>query len=528
MKKIILTAILIISIVFLYGCDIFSPGEDKNSNPDTSLNPEQNITDGTSDQSHGEHIDENNSGKCDICSISVITVFDFYAINDLHGKFSDTDSQPGVDELTTYLKNARSSNKNTVFLASGDIWQGTAESNLTGGLLLTDWMNEMDFASMTLGNHEFDWGEDFIENNDKYAEFPFLAINIFDSDTNERVTYCDASTVLDYDDVQIGIIGAIGDVYSSISSDKVEDVYFKTGDQLTELIKAESKKLRESGVDIIIYSLHDGYEKNKSSVTNVSSNEIASYYDIELSKGGYVDLVFEAHTHKYYTLRDTYGIYHLQGGGENKSISHVKMNYNYANSKCSVETASTIQNIVYSQKESDPIVNNLLSKYGDVLAKGDEVLGINPSKISSDDLSDLVAKVYYEKGEETWGDEYDIVLGGGFISPRSPYNLYAGEVKYSDLYSLFPFDNAIVLCSIKGSDLKNRFFADRDDYHIYCGDYGNSIKNSIDNNKTYYIITDTYSSLYAPNKLTVIKTYDNLTFARDLLAEYIKDGKLSN
>ena len=143
------------------------------------------------------HLDANADDLCDSCGISVVVVVDFYAINDLHGKLDDTDSQPGVDELTTYLKNAKKSDDHAVFLSSGDMWQGSAESNLTKGLIITDWMNALDFASMTLGNHEFDWGEDFIEENDALAEFPFLAINIYDRETNQRVSYASASVMVD-------------------------------------------------------------------------------------------------------------------------------------------------------------------------------------------------------------------------------------------------------------------------------------------------------------------------------------------
>lgn len=45
---------------------------------------------------------------------------------------------------------------------------------------MTDWMNEMDFAAMTTGNYEYDWGKVPIEENYKAAQFPFLAINIYD------------------------------------------------------------------------------------------------------------------------------------------------------------------------------------------------------------------------------------------------------------------------------------------------------------------------------------------------------------
>lgn len=209
-----------------------------------------------------------------------------------------------VDELTTYLKNAHANDQNAVLLSAGDMWQGSSESNMTNGLIMTDWMNELDFAAMTIGNHEYDWGEQYIEENEELAEFSFLAINIYDRNTNALVDYCEPSVMVEGDGLQIGIIGAIGDSYSSIAVDKCEDVYFKVGTQLTSLVKAESDRLRKAGADFIVYMLHDGYgSTNIGSVTQVTSSQIRSYYDISLSNG-YVDLVFEGHTHQGYMLKD--------------------------------------------------------------------------------------------------------------------------------------------------------------------------------------------------------------------------------
>lgn len=142
-------------------------------------------------------------------------------------------------------------------------------------------------------------------------------------------------------------------------------------------------------------------------------------------------------------------------------------------------------------------------------------------------MRQIVANLYYKAGVEKWGQEYDIALGGGFISVRSPYKLEVGDVDYAKLQSLFPFDNELVLCSIKGSDLMDRFFNNNhDDYFISYGEYGTSIINNVDPNGIYYIVTDTYSSLYKPNRLTEVERYDGGVYARDLLAEYVKAGNL--
>ncbi len=473
------------------------------------------------------HTDADENGICDGCLCSVIINLDFYAVNDLHGKVCDSDSQPGIEELTTYFRNAYENDENAILLSSGDTWQGSSESNLTKGLLLTDWMNEMDFVSMTLGNHEFDWGEAYIEQNAEVAEFPFLAINIFDRETDTRVPYCTPSVMIERSGVQIGIIGAIGDCYSSISAEHVQDIYFKVGKDLTALVKEESDALRGAGADLIVYVLHDGYGSSKSGTTTVSSSQIASYYDLSLSNG-YVDLVFEGHTHQRYVLRDTYGVYHLQGGGENRGISHVDLNVNIATDDAFVLKAEYLANSTYSSLDEDALIGELLLKYDELIAPSREILGDNDRYRSSTYLRELVAELYYRKGVELWGEEYDIVLGGGFLSVRNPYELEAGKVTYAMLQSIFPFDNQLHLCSVKGSDLKSKFFeTSNSNYFIYYEEYGAAVYAELDPDATYYIIVDSYTSVYKWNNLTVVEEYDAECYARDLLADYIRQGGLS-
>ena len=508
MKKCLLSWIFTMALLFT-GC---SP--DGNANDSDEVTPCE------------IHADEDADNLCDTCGVSVLVYVDFYVVNDLHGKLADGEAHPGVDELSTYLKNARIRDDYAIVLSAGDMWQGSAESNMTKGALVTEWMNELDFAAMTIGNHEYDWGEEYIEANAKLAEFPFLAINIYDRETNELADYCQPSVAVEVGELQIGIIGAIGDCYSSIASDKVEDVYFKVGNELTELVKAESERLREEGADCIVYVLHDGYGQSKSNPA-IPSSQIKSYYDTELSNG-YVDLVFEGHTHQTYILQDEYGVYHMQHKGDNSGgISHVEVGINSVNSNVKVNVARLVETGSYESLTADSVVEDLMEKYKEQIAPAYEVLGNNSTYRSGDWMRQIVANLYYEVGMERWGDEYDIVLGGGFISVRNPYKLPAGDVTYSQLQSLFPFDNELVLCSIKGSDLMSKFFnSNNDNYFIQYGDYGVSVKNNFDHNATYYVVTDSYSSTYAPNRMTEIERYDGGVYARDLLAEYIKNGGL--
>lgn len=468
------------------------------------------------------HVDDNDDGVCDDCKTSVLVDFDFIAVNDLHGKFADTDTNEGVDELSTYIKQTRTENENTILLSSGDMWQGSSESNLTKGMIITDWMNELDFSAMTLGNHEYDWGEEYIKQNAEIAEFPFLAINVYDNTTNERVDYCSPSVTVEKNGVKIGIIGAIGDCYSSISGDKVGNIYFKTGSQLTNLVKEEANRLRADGADFIVYSIHDGYGQSYNADQTITGN--LDYYDTTLSNG-YVDLVFEGHTHQHYVIKDKNGVYHMQDGGDNDGISHAEVKINYVTGSYTMVNADFVPTSEYDHLADDPIVKTLLEKYADEIAAASKVLGTNSKYRTSNELLQKCADLYFEAGVERWNEDYDIVLGGGFMSARSPYNLAVGTVTYGDLQSILPFDNQLVLCSISGYYLKTKFFETSNSrYYISYGNYGEKVKNNIDNNATYYVVTDTYSSSYASNHLTEIERYDENVYARDLLARYIEKG----
>lgn len=455
------------------------------------------------------HADADNNNVCDNCKRSLLVNFNFYAINDLHGMYADSDTQPGVDELTTYLLDAQK-NSNSLVLSSGDMWQGSSESNNTKGKLATEWLNYVNCSAMTLGNHEFDWSTDKIRENAQLADFPFLAINVYEHSTNQRAPYCQASVTVTLQGVKIGIIGAIGDCYGSISSSMCKDVYFKTGSELTALVRAEAERLRNDGVNYIIYSIHDG------------DGQTMNHYDESLSNG-LINVVFEGHSHRSYCIDDSYGVYHVQAGGYNAGISHAYVTYNILTEQ-SDTTADVINNNVYRASESDSIINNLIEKYSDEIGNPNEVVGHITAARDYDTLRNDMAAAYWAKGQKEWGSQYKIAVAGGYISVRNPGNLKAGDILVRDIQTIFPFDNRMHLCSIKGSDLLARYFQNTSYVYRYDAEIRAKLESGQGLNDTYYIVTDSYNTDFALNNLTMVEELGDDVFPRTVLIEYIKDG----
>lgn len=510
--KIRILAVIFVVLMLLSGCQTDDTGSNQGGDQDTC-----------------SHADADKDEFCDYCSIDVTVMLDFYGFNDLHGVFADSETTHGVDETTTYLRNKLNDPAAyEIFISSGDMWQGSIESNRNRGALITEWMNALGFASMTLGNHEYDWGSEYIAENAALAEFPFLGINVRDSNVDSP--YCQPSTVVERGGVRIGIIGAVGNCLSSISGEFQGGLKFIVSDELTALVKAEATRLRsEEGCDLIVYSLHDGSTQGSSSVKNVSGKLTGDsgivYYDTALSDG-YVDLVFEGHTHKGYMIRDKHGVYHMQTGGNNDAISFVQIYYNLVSDSYEVKKTELLSNKEFASPEieDDPIVDTLISKY---FPDGDpylDAVGENSKFRSPNELRSLLADLYLEAGKAQWGSAYDIVLGGGFMSCRGS-GLNPGTVTFDELYRLFPFDNDLVLGAISGEKLLSQFINSQNS-NYFCA-YDSGIVSGIQKDKTYYIVTDTYSSTYARNGITEVARIKG-TYARDLLRTYIAEGNMSS
>ena len=522
-RRNIALSILMLMSLLITACEIpfnfasFSANstEQSSSIDDTS----SSSSDGTSESSSGS----SSSGSSSSSSSSTLepnyVSFDVFAFNDTHGNVKDTYGEGiGISKTATAIKEL-SQGKNTVLLSQGDMWQGSIESNYTRGKLVTDWMNYMGFESMTVGNHEYDWGAEVIEQNVALADFQMLGINVLDRYSDEPVDYLKPSTTFTRGNAKIGVIGAIGNCLSSISSSKVKEIYFARGDALSNLVKAESTRLRnEEHCDFIIYSIHGSGTRDED-----------DSYDISLSRQHYVDLVLEGHTHDAYAEKDAAGIYHVQCKGNNQNIYQITVNVDVNNHVFNVQTPNYIDlsysSSPYKSYALDAQTEALFEKYYDDYAFAYETLGYNASGKNSSTLKSKVADLYLEAGLKKWGSTYDICLGGGFISCRGNNYLPAGNVTYSQLAALFPFDNDIVLCSVMGYYFRNsNFIQGNSNYYVTWTSYGNGVKGTIDNYQTYYLITDTYSSDYAYNRLTVVDILESGTYARDLLADYIAAG----
>ena len=198
-----------------------------------------------------------------------------FSTNDIHGQVNPSAPYyPGLSKLTANMQSIAAKNDQfNIFLDQGDIYQGTAEAGLTNGYNMDDFLLANGYEATTLGNHEFDWGEQRVKDHVEYSSVAILANNVRYTKDNSSPEWAIPYKLISRNGVKIGVIGSLGDVRSSISASKIEGITFLTGDALTEQIKADSRALKEMGADFIILSIHDGNESS-------SRNGVSTFHNL--------------------------------------------------------------------------------------------------------------------------------------------------------------------------------------------------------------------------------------------------------
>ena len=98
---------------------------------------------------------------------------------------------------------------NFLLLSGGDMWTGPAISTWFQGQSMAEVMNAMGYDGAAIGNHEFDFGLDALQERAAESDFPFLSANIrykSDGSTPEDLGIR-PYTIVTVNDIQVGIIG---------------------------------------------------------------------------------------------------------------------------------------------------------------------------------------------------------------------------------------------------------------------------------------------------------------------------------
>ena len=428
----------------------------------------------------------------------------FFSINDVHGALEENASgsnyEPGISKLDYAIKHDKDWDENSVLLSCGDMFQGTALSNLTGGMSTLESMNKMGIEAMCSGNHEFDWGLDKYKALADKADFPFLGINTFYKGTDNILDFTLPSTIIKRQDAKIGIIGSIySTAAGSISSNQIKDIEFRYEE---ELVKNEAKRLKsEEDCDIVVLITHQG-----------SGSAVRSCLE---SKD--IDLAFGGHTHRIY--KSLYNApYFLTGLSNGRSYQKITLSLNEETKTYeSVKNRSGVVEMRNTPSiQSNPEIDAVLDKYNEQVGPIlNEKIGEASARFSKDQLGALACKSLVDYARNNGVNAVAAFHNDHGIRINE---LKAGEITVKDIYQMSPFDNEVRIIKMPGSELNNP--------SNFSGNYryiDKSIK--FDNDTLYdvvvfdFILDRAGFDLY---KDSAYKINDEVKFVRDCIMDHIK------
>ncbi|MDD2997647.1 MAG: metallophosphoesterase, partial [Candidatus Riflebacteria bacterium] len=109
-----------------------------------------------------------------------VTEFTILHTSDIHAHLMAFDGPSGnavggYARIKQYKESLEKKGREVLMLSSGDIFQGTFFYRFFQGIPDIEFMNQTGYAAMTLGNHEFDNGQERLAEALSHARFPILA-----------------------------------------------------------------------------------------------------------------------------------------------------------------------------------------------------------------------------------------------------------------------------------------------------------------------------------------------------------------
>ena len=236
---------------------------------------------------------------------------------DLHSNMMDFDyykdsatEKFGLVRTASLINAARGEVKNSVLVDNGDIIQGSplgdymAAKGLQQGEVHPVYkaLNTLDYAVGNLGNHEFNYGLDYLNKALAGAKFPYVNANVIDVKTGKPMftPYLIKETQVQDKDGKAHTlrIGYIGFVPPQIMTwDKANLSGKVTVNDITETARKYVPQMRQEGADVVVVIAHSGL----SSDPYQAMAENSVYY---LSEVPGVDAIMFGHAHAVFPGKD--------------------------------------------------------------------------------------------------------------------------------------------------------------------------------------------------------------------------------
>jgi sulfur-oxidizing protein SoxB len=199
-----------------------------------------------------------------------LTADNFTALAKSYGRIG------GLDRLATAVRTVRAERGDVLFLDGGDTWQGSLGSYRTKGQDMVDCFKLLKPDAMT-GHWEFTLGEERVKQLIDALGFPFLALNVRDTDWDEPVF--ERYRMFETGGVKVAVLGQAFP-YTPIANPRWMIPKWSFGIR-EEDVRATVAKARQEGAALVVLLSHNGFDVDRKLATRVAG----------------IDVILTSHTH---------------------------------------------------------------------------------------------------------------------------------------------------------------------------------------------------------------------------------------
>ena len=391
--------------------------------------------------------------------------------NDMHSKIDN------MAKLAYLADSLRQSHPFVFLVSAGDNFTGNPVVDMIPdkGYPMIDLMNRCGFNASALGNHEFDMGQPFLKTRMLQAKFPFICCNM--DGTGSEIGQLRPYTILHAgNDITIALLGLIqldDNGLPSAHPSNMKDIKFVNG-----LSKAREYTWLKKQYGILIALSHLGIDDDVRLADSVPQ----------------FDVIIGGHSH---TLlgepRFAHDVMIVQTGANLKYVG--KITLMVEEGKVVSRNDEVVQ--FTALKNEDRGVRALLDLYNNN-QEFDRIVGISEKPAEGEDeLGSMMTDAITNQLKVDFAFQN---RGGIRVS-----SLAAGAITLKDIYKLDPFNNQIVIFSMKIDEIKS----------LIC--YGYEHEKGIDlqvSGMTYELTDD------GTGKCTKVEMYDKSGKLLDPKTEY--------
>lgn len=358
-----------------------------------------------------------------------------FAINDPHSEIEN------FSKIKPLIDAEKDRNQKVYFVAAGDLFSGNpiVDYHKEKGFPMIDMLNKTELDVSVIGNHEFDYGQEILNNRIAQANFPFICDN-FSGGTGE-LSEVKGSTIITKDGFSIAFVGVVETGspggYPLTHPKKIEGLSFTEG---LDSFDAYKDLKNTDNVDLIVALTHYGGSKD---------NQI-------LNNHNFVDLVIGGHTNQEYGTSYANG-YKVMSGGNLDKISRTTLT---VENKKITNFEFELIDLNDSNLTEDTDLSNTISDYYN-----------NPAfytKLGSSlfTLSKTSTGCFYTDAlQEISGSDMVVQNFGGVRDV-----IYEGDLTPFSIYSIDPFGNGFDTFTMNVTEFRN-----------FLNEYSSSYSYSLDN-----------------------------------------------